>query len=237
MVPQDASAGDDRPVVLIVEDERELADLYASFVDDACRVRVAYDGDEAVELIDHDIDIAFLDRKLHDWSGDELVNVIRERGVDCGIVMVTAVTPDVDIVDLPVDDYLTKPIFPEDLQEAVEETLFRLVGGDDRREFLALLSRKIALENELTRDRLENAVEYQKLQRRIALAEDRLDLTTIPATSKHRPEACSECDLRWDVRVDGAVGYVEIGSRVWKCRGCGAVENLPAPTDRHVARR
>lgn|GEM_PF-188634 len=236
MAPAEAST-DDRPVVLIVEDERELADLYASFVDDACRTRIAYDGDEAVELLDHDVDIAFLDRKLYDWSGDELVNVIRERGIDCGIVMVTAVSPDVDIVDLPVDDYLQKPVFPEDLQEAVEETLFRLVGGADRREFLALLSRKIALENELSRDRLEDAVEYQKLQRRIALAEERLDLTTIPATSKHRPKACPACDLRWDVRVDGAVGYVEIGSRVWKCRGCGAVENLPAPTDRQVARR
>lgn len=236
MVPPD-EAVDDRPVVLIVEDERELADLYASFIDDACRVRVAYDGDQAVEAIDQDLDVAFLDRRLDAWSGDELVNVIRERGIDCGIVMVTAVTPDVDIVDLPVDDYLTKPIFAEDLRAAVEETLFRLVGGADKREYLGLLSRKLALEEELPADRLENTVEYRKLDRRLALAEERLDLAAIPATSKHRPEACPECGLRWDVRVEGTVGYIPLGSRVWKCRQCGNVENLPDPTDRRVARR
>jgi len=230
-------AVDDRPVVLIVEDDAELADLYASFVEEACRVRVAYDGDQAVEAIGPDLDVAFLDRRLEAWTGDELVNVIRERGIDCGIVMVTALTPDIDIADLPAHDYLTQPIFQEDLQEAVEETLFRLVGGADKREYLGLLSRKIALENELTRDRLENAIEYRKLERRLALAEDRLDLAAIPSTSKHRPEACPDCSLRWDVRVGGTVGYVSLGSRVWKCRQCGNVVNLPDPTDRRVARR
>lgn len=225
------------PFVLIVEDEEELAEIYASFIDDACWVRVAHSGDEALELIDHNLDIAFLDRKLGDWSGDELVNVIRERQIDCGIVMVTAVEPDVDIVDLPVDDYLTKPIFEEDLQETVEEILYRQVGGVDRRELLALVSRKIALESQIDEGELSDQPEYWKLKRRIALAEDRLDLKAVGELSKHRPDACPDCNLRWDVRVGGAVGYIKIGSRVWKCTRCGHVEDLPAPSDRFVARR
>jgi len=225
------------PFVLIVEDEVELASVYASFLEDACWVKVAHTGDEALEMIDHNIDVAFLDRKLDDWSGDELVNVIHEREVDCGIVMVTAVEPDLDIVDLPVDDYLTKPIFAEDLQRSVEEILFRQVGGADRRELLALVSRKIALESEIPRSELAGEPEYVKLNRRIALAEDRLDLRPVAETSKHRPKACPDCELRWDVRVDGTVGYVEMGTRVWKCTRCGYVANLPDPSDRRVARR
>lgn len=234
----DPAPGDDtRPVVLIVEDETELADIYASFIDGACEVRVANTGEEALELIDHHLDIAFLDRKLGDWTGDELVNVIRERQVDCGVVMVTAVEPDVDIADLPVDDYLTKPIFQEELQEAVEEILFRLVGAADRRELLGLISRRIALEAQLDTGQLESQPEYAKLKRRIRLADERLNLKPTEDPSKHRPETCPECDMRWDVRIGGTVGYVEMGSRVWKCRRCGNVVNLPDPSDRRVARR
>lgn len=225
------------PFVLVVEDEVELASVYASFIEDACWVKVAHSGDEALEMIDHNLDIAFLDRRLDDWSGDELVNVIRERQIDCGIVMVTAVEADLDIVDLPVDDYLTKPVFAEDLQRSVEEILYRQVGGADRRELLALLSRKIALEAEIPESELSQEPEYWKLNRRIALAEDRLDLRPVAETSKHRPEACPGCELRWDVRVDGTVGYVEMGTRVWKCTRCGHVANLPDPSDRKVARR
>ena len=235
MSPPDG-AESKKPVVLIVEDETELAEIYTSFIDGACRVRVANTGEEALELIDHSLDIAFLDRKLGDWSGDELVNVIHERGIDCGIVMVTAVEPNLDIVDLPVDDYLTKPIFEEDLRAAVEEVLFRLVGAADRRELLGLISRRIALEAQQGEGDLAGRPEYAKLKRRIALADERLNLRAVEDLSKHRPEACPGCDLRWDVRVGRTVGYVEMGSRVWKCRRCGNVVDLPDPKDRRVAR-
>ena len=224
------------PVVLIVDDEPDLASLYRSYIESACRVRVAHTGDEALDLIDANLDIAFLDRDLPKWSGDELVDAIRERDVDCGIVMVTARDPDLDIVDLPVDDYLTKPILPGDLQGAVEEILYRLVGGTDRQELLALVSRKIALERQFSEERLHDEREYAKLNRRISLAEDRLGLRTVAQSSKYRPEVCPRCDLRWDVFVDGTVGYVSIGSRVWKCTRCGHVEKVPDPSNQFVAR-
>lgn len=225
------------PFVLIVEDETDLASLFANYIDDACWVRVAETGEEALELMDHNLDIVFLDRRLDGWSGAELVNVIHDRGIDCGIVMVTAVEPDLDIVDMPIDDYLTKPVAKEELQRSVEEILFRQVGGRDRRELLALVSRKIALEEQVDERELAGKPEYWKLKRRISLAEDRLDLHPVADHSKHRPDACPECDLRWDVRIDGAVGYVEMGSRVWKCTRCGHVANLPDPSERRVARR
>lgn len=231
------SQGDSDPVVLVVEDEPNLAELYAAYLNSACEVHVAGTGDEALELIDDNLDVALLDRRLPEWQGDELVNVIHERHVDCGIVMVTAVEPDLDIADLPVDDYLTKPVSRDELRETVEEILFRLVGGDDRREFLALLSRKLALEAQFDEDELRERSEYAKLTRRIALAEDRLDLHPVSQPSKHRPDACPACGLRWDVLVDGTAGYVVIGSRVWKCVQCGNIESAPAPQDRFVFRR
>ena len=36
-------------------------------------------------------------------SGDEVLNTIRDRDLDCQVVMVTGVTADFDILDLPFD--------------------------------------------------------------------------------------------------------------------------------------
>ncbi len=43
-------------------------------------------------------------------SGDEVLDTIAERGIDPAVVMVTAVDPDFDIVEMPFDEYLTKPV-------------------------------------------------------------------------------------------------------------------------------
>ena len=67
---------------------------------------------------------------------------------------------DFDIVDLPVDEYLTKPIGVKELRRVVEEILYRQVGGADRQEFLALVSRRIALENRYTERELDDHPEY-----------------------------------------------------------------------------
>lgn len=233
----DRAPADSEPVVLIVEDEAELADMYAEYLQTGCDVRVAYTGDDALELIDRSLDIAFLDRRLMEWSGDELVNVIHERGIDCGIVLVTAVKPDLDIAELPIDDYLEKPIFEEDLQQSVEEIQYRLIGGANQQEFLALVSRRIVLEDQFSKAQLKDKPEYAKLNRRIELAEEHLGYESSHQRSKHRPDACPSCDFRWDVRAEGRLGYVPIGTRVWKCTRCGQIEDLPDPSDRSVARR
>lgn len=138
-----------------MDDEVQLDDLYADFINDARAVLLAYDGDEALDYVDQDLDVALRDRKLKNSRGDELVDVIRERGIGRGIMMVTAVSPDPDIVKLPVDDYLTKPINKD--EATIEEARYRLVVGTDRREFLALLSRKIAVKNGLEHGRLEES--------------------------------------------------------------------------------
>jgi len=225
------------PVVAVVEDDPDLAELYAAYLEPACAVRVAETGEAALSALDEAVDVVVLDRDLGEWHGDDIVAVVRERDLDCAIAMVTGVEPAFDIVDLPVDDYLTKPVTKEDLRRTVEELLYRLVGGSDRQELLALVSRRLALEARYDDRRLEREPAYETLRRRIRLAEEGLDLAAEPNPSKHRPDACPECGLRWDVRVDETVGYVHIGARVWKCRGCGRVVNLPDPSDRRVARR
>ncbi|MDX1748088.1 MAG: response regulator, partial [Halobacteriales archaeon] len=62
---------EDRPVVLIVDDEPEIVDLYNRRLKGTYAVRTAYGGTEALEEADESVDIVLLDRRMPDLSGDD----------------------------------------------------------------------------------------------------------------------------------------------------------------------
>jgi DNA-binding response OmpR family regulator len=111
--------------VLVVEDEAEAADLYTKQLRDSYHVMTAYSGEEALEMIDPRVDIVLLDRRMPGLSGDEVLEEIRVREIPCRVIMVTAIDPDVEIIDLPFDEYLTKPVTGEELHETIERMLGR----------------------------------------------------------------------------------------------------------------
>lgn len=223
--------------VLVVEDETDLADLYANWLSDTYDVRTADDGASAVEALDDEVDVVLLDRRLPDRSGDEVLETITDEGYDCNVAMVSAVDPDFDIVDFHIDDYVTKPVEREALLGTVEDLLLRGQIEDARQELLGLISRRIALEREKRPGELDDSPAYRRLVDRIEKMREHLDGDTTEMSSVHRPEACPSCDLRWDINVDGVVGFVPLAARVWKCTNCGEVVMKPDPTDRSVARR
>jgi DNA-binding response OmpR family regulator len=91
-------------VVLVVDDEPDVADSYAAFLRDRYDVRTAYGGEPALAALDEDIDVVLLDRRMPDMFGDEVLESIRGRGFECRVAMITAVDPDVDIIDMEFDD-------------------------------------------------------------------------------------------------------------------------------------
>jgi len=108
--------------VLVVDDEREVADAYALRLRGFCGVETAYSGREALATIDEDvIDVVLLDRHMPGMSGDEVLAELTDRGYDGRVVMVTAVDPDFDVLELPFDDYLCKPVEREDLRAAIDQ--------------------------------------------------------------------------------------------------------------------
>ena len=164
------------PQVLIVEDETDLADLYAIYLSDLYEVQTANDGRTALEVVGNDTDVVLLDRRMPDMTGDEVLGEIRARGIDCRVAMITAVEPDLDIVEMPFDDYLVKPVTREDLHGLVE-VLLRRAGYDTRaQEFFQLASKKAALES--TPDvSVEEEEEYQELTRRMEELQEGLNET------------------------------------------------------------
>jgi DNA-binding response OmpR family regulator len=153
----------DTPIVLVVEDERDLAELYATWLGGTYRVRTARDGRTALEQLDDEVRVVLLDRRMPDLSGDEVLDTIRERSLDCRVAMVTAVEPDVDVVEMRFDDYLVKPVSKAELDRTVSNLLIRDEYDDGVQELFSLASKKALLESEQDRAALEDADEYQQL--------------------------------------------------------------------------
>ena len=100
--------------VLVVEDERLLADLIAGGLRrHAMAVDVAYDGDAAMQrLTVNDYDVVVLDRDLPIVSGDQVCTALVESDATTRILMLTAATAvdqRVAGLGLGADDYLSKP--------------------------------------------------------------------------------------------------------------------------------
>jgi CheY-like chemotaxis protein len=64
------------PVVLIVEDEQAVADLYARFLEPTYGVHTAYNGTDTLEKMSDEVDIVLLDRRMPGLSGEEVLEAI-----------------------------------------------------------------------------------------------------------------------------------------------------------------
>lgn len=113
----------DEPRVLMVDDEKQVADAYALRLEDVADVSVAYGGEEALAVVDEGRppDVVLLDRHMPGLSGDEVLDELRDRELTTRVIMVTAIDPDLGIVEMPFDDYLSKPVDRADLHAAVDQ--------------------------------------------------------------------------------------------------------------------
>jgi DNA-binding response OmpR family regulator len=100
--------------VLIVEDERQMADQLCKGLErEGYSVLVAHDGEEGLKLarvVDHDLMV--LDWMLPKLDGPQVARRLRQAQIGTPILMLTARDAAPDIVeglDCGADDYLTKP--------------------------------------------------------------------------------------------------------------------------------
>jgi DNA-binding response OmpR family regulator len=165
----------DRPVILIAEDEPSVAEGYELWLSNDYDIRVAADGQAALDIIDDTVDVVLLDRMMPKLSGGQVLQEIRERGIDCKVAMVTAVEPDFDIIEMGFDAYITKPPEREQLLDTIETLLDRATLSDDLQNYHSLMARKGTLEAQKTEQELENTEEYQQLLDRIEETKQAVD--------------------------------------------------------------
>lgn len=115
--------------ILIVDDEKEIADLIGLYLkNDGYIVYKFYSGAEALKCIEEtDLDLAILDVMLPDIDGFHICQKIREKFY-YPVIMLTAKVEDGDkIMGLTIgaDDYITKPFNPLEVMARVKTQLRR----------------------------------------------------------------------------------------------------------------
>lgn len=158
---------EERPTVLVVEDERALIELYVRWLETSYDVRTAEGGEAALSELSDDVDVVLLDRLMPGMSGDEVLQEIRQHYTGIKVAMVTAVEPDFDVISMGFDDYLTKPVEREELLETIERLLDRTTFAALEQEFYALSAKRAALESAKSREELHDSEEFLELENRI----------------------------------------------------------------------
>ncbi|WP_350355840.1 response regulator [Natronomonas marina] len=163
------------PRVLMVDDEKTVADAYALRLEDVAEVTVAYSGEAALDTVDNGRvpDVVLLDRHMPAMSGDEVLGRIRERELETRVIMVTAIDPDLDVLDMPFDDYLSKPVDRADVIAAVDQQCqvlaYELLG-----EYFRIESTRAVVTAQLPAEDLEDDGELADIEARLSVVEERV---------------------------------------------------------------
>ena len=152
------------PNALVVDDEREVADAYALRLRGLCDVETAYDGEAALEIVrDREIDVVLLDRHMPGMSGDDVLDELAAMDFQGRVLMVTAIDPDFDILDMPFDDYLCKPVDREDVRAAVTQQC-TILGYATLGEYFSVEAKRQVIAAELPAEQRESHEAYQRRQ-------------------------------------------------------------------------
>lgn len=220
------------PRVLVVEDDRSLADLYAEWLSGTYDVETTYDGTEALELLDPTIDVVLLDRMMPGLSGSDVLEAVQDADVDPQVVMVSAVTPDLDVVQMGFDSYIEKPADSSTLHETVDRMLTRAEYDEKLQELFSLIERQDTLQAVKRPETLESSQEYRALTERLEsvqadveslltelpdkdfrVAVERLQRTAAERTGERRYESLTEDVL--DSSKEATVVVDSDGTVVW----------------------
>lgn len=115
--------------ILVVDDEKEIADLVAFYLEsETFEVVTCYSAETALQNVSQrEFDLAILDIMLPGVNGFEICKMIRESH-NYPVIMLTAKDEEIDKIRglmLGADDYMTKPFRPLELVARVKAQLRR----------------------------------------------------------------------------------------------------------------
>ncbi len=119
----------DRDIILIADDEKEIADLLELYLkNEGFEIRKFYDPFEAQKCVESEpVSLALLDVMMPGMDGFALCRKIREKHL-FPVIMLTAKDGDFDKIQgltLGADDYITKPFNPLEVVARVRTQLRR----------------------------------------------------------------------------------------------------------------
>lgn len=134
------------PSILVVEADQSLRELYADWCRPVGSVSTAASGLDALNKLrsERDTEIVLTERRLPDATGRELLTGLRD-GTDRYVAFVTSSEPSFELVDLPVDSYLQKPVRAETMRKTLRRFVAQSSYGPPIRQYFALRSKISAI--------------------------------------------------------------------------------------------
>lgn len=158
---------------LVVDDEKEVADAYALRLEGVCETSTVYGGAAALDHVEeHTVDVLLLDRHMPAMSGDEVLRELNDCGFDGRVIMVTAVDPGFEVLEMPFDDYLCKPVDRRNLHAAIDQQR-RVLAYETLGKYFSAESKRAVLEAELPPEQRAERTEFETVERRVERLERR----------------------------------------------------------------
>ncbi|WP_323674238.1 response regulator [Halorubellus sp. PRR65] len=168
---------DQETTVLVVDDEEKLANMFTLWLRGDYDVRTVYEGEAFLAEVDEDVDVVLLDRRMPGYSGDDVLEMLGRRDADPAVIVVTAIDPELDVLEMPFDDYLVKPVQHDELVDAIELQMRAREHDADLQRFLRLDTKRRVLLTEHREMALSGRPEWESLIEEYDELRDRLQRT------------------------------------------------------------
>ncbi len=128
--------------LLVIDDNRELTNIIKKYMETrGFEVLAAHTIEEAMNIIEKEerIDVILLDLMLPDMHGLEFLKIIREHEKNVAIIVITGVkdlNTAIEVMKAGADDYLVKPFRLGELEEKVNEILYKKAMSEPAKESL-----------------------------------------------------------------------------------------------------
>jgi sulfhydrogenase subunit delta len=114
--------------ILIIDDERQICEsLRKILLKDGYDADMAFNGQQALEkLKKKSYNVAFIDIKMPDMSGMDLLHIIKEEYPDLKPIMMTgysSIESAVEAIKLGALDYISKPFTPDKIRETFKKAI------------------------------------------------------------------------------------------------------------------
>lgn len=119
--------------ILIIDDDLYIINLLEKYFQrEGYKVFTSYKGKPALKLLNKEaIDVVLCDIRLPDINGTELLPFIRQASPETSVIMMTAyakVKTAVEAIKVGAFDYVTKPIYPEEISNIIKRAIKRRSG-------------------------------------------------------------------------------------------------------------
>ncbi|OUJ18576.1 Rec domain [Methanonatronarchaeum thermophilum] len=182
--------------VLIIEDNPDELELFEEILKDQYQVTTAGDGEEGLQKISPETDLVLLDRMMPGIDGGEVLKKIRKNKnpeiSQTPVILLTALDPDLDIIEMEFNDYINKPISPKNLRKKIKETISISEYDTQIDQYYSTINKIEKLRENLDEDILRKNKEYQELKRKKQKQQKKVDKSLQKLMKDLPPEKTEE---------------------------------------------